>query len=52
MDEDYLIGYEAKCPKCGRMMIEPLERMPRLQDGVIVVKCRFTGRFTSGRTPT
>lgn len=45
MDEEYLISYEAKCPKCGRMMVEPPERMPRRQDGIIVVECPVHGPF-------
>lgn len=45
MDDNYLDGYEAPCPKCGHVMIEPFARMPRRQDGIIVVECPVHGLF-------
>jgi hypothetical protein len=44
-EEPYLVGYEAPCPKCGRVMVEPLDRMPRRKDGIIFVKCPVHGLF-------
>jgi hypothetical protein len=44
-DEDFLISYDAPCPKCGRTMIEPFTGEPRREDGIIVVRCSVHGLF-------
>jgi hypothetical protein len=45
VEDSHLVGYEAPCPKCGHMMVEPFARMPRRKDGIIVVECPVHGPF-------
>ncbi len=44
-NDTYITGYDAPCPKCGHVMIEPLARLLRRKDGIIVVECPVHGLF-------
>ena len=41
-------GYEVRCPKCGRFMLERIEDFPRRPDGIIVVWCGEHGPYHFG----
>jgi hypothetical protein len=47
IDETYFAGisYEAPCPECGHLMLESFDRMPRREDGIIIVECPVHGVF-------
>jgi hypothetical protein len=45
VDEPFLSGYEAPCPECGHVMVEPFTSLPRRDDGIILVKCPVHGLF-------
>ena len=45
VDETFLIGYEAPCPTCRNVMIEPFDRIATRKDGIIVLECPVHGLF-------
>ncbi len=50
-NDTYITGYDAPCPKCGHVMIEPLARLPARGGGTESswLSAPSTVYFTSGQ---